>query len=118
MADRSTCKEVARVVWGLGRASVDDVEAQLQGRYTRQQIIKAIGNARSRGLLEIVDRKPGQRHKGIYAKPGVIPRRAQHMLPVPRPVTSVFDIAEPKEIVPEWPLPFPGGRAVSVLGAW
>lgn len=105
--------QVAQIVWGLGKANVDDVQKVVGGSLTRYQIMKTLGNAKTRGLLVMIGRDKKQ---GIYARPDVLPPKLEK-LPVARPVASVFDMGN-LETVPEWPLPFEGGREVSVLGEW
>jgi hypothetical protein len=123
MSNDGITQSVAAAIFALGRGTVDDVLNHVGGRLTRQQVLKALGNAKKRGLISIVGRtqnlgKTGGGPKGIYARATEENTRRVEGMPVAKPAASVWDTAQSLELVPKWPPPFDGARAINLMGQW
>lgn len=103
---------MAKAVLSRGVATIDDLQRQFP-EYTRDQLQKALTNAKGRGLIGHVKRGVSRgRHGGnepsVWGAPGPKPQ------PMPR-VASVWELGSPRP-ASAWPEGV--GRKFTPLGGW
>lgn len=113
MSLRATIIELVRE---LGSATVDELMPHME-EWSREQVLRAMQCARFERVLEC-DRNVGGSRKG-GSKPARywLHPRIQPPPPkvVPKPLASVWELANPPESVAVWPPAFHGGRPYQLL---
>jgi hypothetical protein len=122
----SLIARVTDLIVDLGDATVDDLLPYLEG-YARRQVINAMQNAASNGLVHV--KGPARRLGGgrgsapsrYYPGPGEGRRAAQrriHRDIHTRPPASVWELAHSLQIPGTWPPVATPGRKFAPLGPW
>ena len=117
---RTTVQKVATVIQERGAATLDDLGA-LFPDLTREQLAKALSNAKARGLIRLDVRGVG----GPNSTPGVWAAghaRVGNYNPkenrMTRPANSPWELGEELRVSGRWPPTFADGRRFQPLGAW
>jgi hypothetical protein len=122
----SLTSRVADLVAELGGANVDQLVAFLP-EYTRDQVINAMHNARTTGLIHCngrVPRKGTPRNGSMPATyypgpaPGKEAPKAAFRAINSRPPASAWELAHGLQIPGTWPPQFENGRQFRLLGPW
>jgi len=106
----------------VGQATVEDIYPELEKHgYSRKQVLQALhrGVEKKRLRCQTV-RRAGTGHRGgslpsIYRLSGAEQSRPNPE-PLPRPLTSVWDMAIVPPMLPSWPPEFEGARRFQLLG--
>ena len=116
---RTTVQKVAAVIQGRGTATVDDLGA-LFPDLSRDQIDKALHNAKARGLVRLEVKGvggPGKNSPGVWAAGHVRVGPSRHSNQPKRPANSPWEIGQDLR-VSGWPPKSDSGRVFQLLGAW
>ena len=122
----SLTSDVAEAVARKGSATVDDLLPEM-GHCTRAQVLDALKNARSRGLVHTLGWKSrtgrsggaGRAASPYYPGPkpafhGLQPMQPERVIQA-RPPASVWELGHGLQIAGDWPPKFDGGRAYALL---
>lgn len=122
----SLISRVTDLIADLGSATVDELLPYLED-YTRRQVINAMQNAASNGLVHV--KAPAQRLGGVrgsapsryFPGPGAgrkAPQRRIRRDIHSRPPASVWELSHSLQIAGTWPPVATPGRKFAPLGPW
>lgn len=116
---RTTVQRVAAAVQERGTATLDDL-APLFPNLDREQIAKALSNAKKRGLIQLVVKGvggPGKQCPGVWAAGHVRVGNYVQTNQMKRPPASAWELGEDVRVT-RWPPTSHEGRQYQLLGSW